>query len=81
MASETRMNVGPLVNSFVPAYGIHLIIVSTDIRLFLVPPFYCSYDLLFAFQLRIRIFKLMTSHEHRPNVRARADEQGRNLVI
>jgi len=58
------MNVGPLVDTFVLAYGILSIVVSTDIRLFLVAPFYCSYDLHFAFRLRIRIFKLMTSHEH-----------------
>jgi len=74
------MNVGPLVGTFVLAYGILFIIVFTDIRLILFLPFYCSYDLHFAFRLRIRIFKLMTSHEHRSNVRTRADEHGRNLV-
>jgi len=58
------MNVGPLVDTFVLAYGILSIIVSTDARLSSLPPFYCSYDLHFVFRLRIRIFKLMTSHEY-----------------
>jgi hypothetical protein len=31
---------------------------------FFVAAFYCSYDPLFMFRLHIRIFKLMTSHEH-----------------
>jgi len=38
MASETRMNVGPLVRTFVLAYGIFPILVSTDILLFLAVP-------------------------------------------
>ena len=63
MASETGMNVGLLVVALVLAYGILSTIVSTDIHSFL-SPFIVHMTLIFAFQLRIRIFKLMTSHEH-----------------
>ena len=63
MASETGMNVCLLVVALVLAYGILSTIVSTDIHSFL-SPFIVHMTLIFAFQLRIRIFKLMTSHEH-----------------
>ena len=60
------MNVGHLIDRFVLAYGILSIIVSIeiDICVFLVAPFYCSYDPRFALQMCIKIFKLMTSHEY-----------------
>ena len=42
LASETGMNVGPLVDTFVLAYDIFSIVVSTDIPLFLVAPLLLS---------------------------------------
>ena len=78
VASEIGTNDGPLVVALVLAYGILSRIVSADARLFLVgPPFYCSYEPHFMFQPRIRISKLMTSHERALGSVERVDESRR----